>query len=169
MNEYVASQPDLLLNYVLKQIFGRNTVCTYIYNHNNLISASLAVMNCSMIIHWTQLHWYTGSNFSPRNLDYISGRALVSLTSIRDIIGSGMRSTDMLVAVNDLASAMQWNEHGKNDLMEQVLERKLGIDFLVTCKALTRCKGMSISLYSRSNQIFQCSTNISVTKVVRWH
>ena len=60
----------------------------------------------------------------------MSGRPFVSLGAIQEIIEIGMNSSDMLQAVNNLTSAVQRNEHGKNDLIEQVLEKKLGTDFL---------------------------------------
>ena len=56
----------------------------------------------------------------------------------------------MLVAVSNLTSAVQRNEHGKNDLIEQILCDKLSRDFVVMRKSLTSRKGMSVSPYSRS-------------------
>ena len=61
-------------------------------------------------------------------------------------MNSGMDRSQMLVAISSLASAVQRNEHSKNDLIEQVLRNKLSGD----CKSLTSQKGMSVSPYSRS-------------------
>ena len=61
-----------------------------------------------------------------------------------------MDCEQMLAAVSSLPQAIQQNEPGKNDLMEQVLCNKLSDDFIVTRKPLTSRKGMSASPYSRS-------------------
>ena len=65
-------------------------------------------------------------------------------------MSSGMDLSQMLGAVNSLTSAIQRNEHAKNDLIEQVLHNKLSKDFVVMHKPLTKRRGMSASPYSRS-------------------
>ena len=59
-------------------------------------------------------------------------------------MSSGMDLSQMLGAVDSLTSAIQRNEHGKNDLIEQVLHNKLSEDFVVTCKPLTKRRGKSL-------------------------
>ena len=122
------------ISYVLTRVYGGNMVCTYVYNHKNPTAASSATVNCrmNMVTSCADLESIDRLEmiFSPRDLDCVSGGALVSITSIWEIIASGMDPDEMLVAVNNLYSEVARNEDRKNDLIEQILLNKLGKDFL---------------------------------------
>ena len=145
---------DTEKQYVLTRIYSGNTVCTYVYNHINPKPASSATINCGMttVNSFDELDGIDTieSVFTQRYLEFVTGGALLPVRSIQEIMNSGVDREQMLAAVSSLPQAIQRNEQGKNDLMEQVLCNKLSDDFIVTRKPLTTRKGMSVSPYSRS-------------------
>lgn len=142
------------VNYVLSRVYSGNTLCTYVYEHKNPMPASSASVNCGIdwVRSYTELESFATmlTVLTQKDLDCVSGGEVVSLRSIQDIITSGVDASVMLRAVNDLVAAVQRNEAGKNDLLEQLLEKKFGNDFLVTRKPLNDRKGLSASPYAKS-------------------
>ena len=109
---------------------------------------SSATTNCG--IDWVSLYNKLESFETIQTIltqDCVSCGKIMSLRSIQDIIRSGKDASVMLRAINDLAVAVQRTESRKNDLLEQVLQKKFGDNFVVTHKPLNDCKA---SPYAKS-------------------
>ena len=108
------------VEYKSKRMYGGNTTCTYVYQHEKPTPASSAEINCRVktVSSFDGLDRFDRIEpiFRDSDFDVVKGEALVSLASVQEIVESGGEVSVIRNALSNLAAAVLRFEVGRNDV-----------------------------------------------------
>jgi len=85
--------------------------------------------------------------FSSEDVDWINSGMMVPFSTLMSLIGEN--PDKMILLAREMAVTIK-QENSKNEILEEIIKRKLGAEYTITHKAITAHQGQSFSPYSCS-------------------
>lgn len=85
--------------------------------------------------------------FSSEDIDWINTGMIVPFSTLVSLI---RQNPDRMISLAREMAVTIKQENSKNEILEEIIKRKLGDEYTVTHKPVTTRQGQSFSLYSRS-------------------
>ena len=137
------------------KVWFEDKKCTYMCSHPNptpahaatITSTETRVPSASILF---DLHGSSiPSTFNARDFSWIEMGMFVPLSSLTDLVSDGYDSSSIASMAAGLAVRLK-KEISRNEVIEDVLKQRLGEEFTVTHKPVTKRMGKSFSPYSKS-------------------
>ena len=132
------------------------TYCTYVCKYEKTSAASKATVNVKKTSVQSYSELQDLSNpiagiFSPRDFSCVTTGQLVSLDDLQHILHRETEPTKITEMVEEVAVRLK-DEPSRNEIIEQIIHRKLGDNFTVSSKPMVERKGMNFNPYAKSRQ-----------------
>ena len=153
VQEAICPDVVVLSNNDFKKVCEVQTATTYVCEHPNPTPAHRATINTTESKVSTAGELFEcattpASVFTSKDLEWIDSGMIVPFSTVVDLI-TNCEPDRMLSLARDMAIQIK-HENSKNDILEELIKKKLGNDFTVTHKATVARQGQSFSPYSRS-------------------
>lgn len=137
------------------RVFEGTKFCTYVCEHKHTIAASQAIVSCS-IKNVSTIADLSGAPinpiFRPLDFDCVTTGRVVPLSLLDELIlNEDLQRSEIKELAHSMALALD-REIGRNDITEQILAAKLGAEFSISRKPMTKRKAQNFSQYSKSRQ-----------------
>lgn len=139
---------------VFKRVFN-GTVCTYVCQHDDTIAASKATFEFKPKVVINELELFEGYTirkeyFEEGDFDCVTSSGwLVPLEAVVHATATEVEPNKICEVAKQMAVSVS-EEASKNGIVRQIVQKKIGTDFLVTKKPITQRGGDRYSQYYRS-------------------
>lgn len=132
------------------------SICTYVCQHEEVTPAHKAVISIKEKVSTVAEIFENVSTHTPKNIfeatdfDFVISGKLVPLGALLKITATEVDPHKMCEIAKGIAESVD-EEPSRNGIMRQIIQRKLGDDFIVAKTPMTKRQGNHFSPYSRSH------------------